>query len=69
MPGVMIAVDPTMLTYECWTMAGVAGGPIIDLATGEVIGIHHSGRYEGGAKKLGFGVPVTAIETLLTMAV
>ena len=65
MPGVIIAVEETKLTYECWTMAGVAGGPIIDLATGEVIGIHHSGRYEGGAKKLGFGVPVTAIEALL----
>ena len=65
MPGVIVAVEETKLTYECWTMAGVAGGPIIDLATGEVIGIHHSGKYEGGAKKLGFGVPVTAIEALL----
>lgn len=65
MPGVITAVEETKLTYECWTMAGVAGGPIIDLATGEVIGIHHSGTYEGGAKKLGLGVPVTAIEALL----
>ena len=65
MPGVIVAVEETKLTYECWTMAGVAGGPIIDLATGEVIGIHHSGKYQGGAKKLGFGVPVTAIEALL----
>ena len=46
-------------------MAGVAGGPIIDLATGDVIGIHHSGQSQGGATKLGFGVPVTAIEALL----
>ena len=65
MPGLITAVEEAKLTYECWTMAGVAGGPIIDLDTGEVIGIHHSGRYEGGAKKLGFGVPVTAIEALL----
>jgi hypothetical protein len=65
MPGMIISVDETKLTYECWTMAGVAGGPILDLATGEVIGIHHSGKYEGGAKKLGFGVPVMAIEALL----
>ena len=65
MPGVIVSVEETKLTYECWTMAGVAGGPILDLATGEVIGIHHGGRYEGGAKKLGFGVPVTAIEALL----
>ena len=65
MPGLITAVEEEKLTYECWTMAGVAGGPIIDLDTGEVIGIHHSGRYEGGAKKLGFGVPVTAIEDLL----
>ena len=65
MPGVIVAVEETRLTYECWTMAGVAGGPILDLATGEVIGIHHSGKYLGGAKKLGFGVPLMAIEALL----
>jgi V8-like Glu-specific endopeptidase len=65
MPGVIVAVEEKKLTYECWTMAGVAGGPIVDLASGEVIGIHHSGRYEGGGKKLGFGVPVKAIEALL----
>ena len=69
MPGVIVAVEETKLTYECWTMGGVGGGPIIDLATGEVIGIHHSGKYEGGAKKLGFGVPVTAIEGLLKMPI
>ncbi len=65
MPGVIVSVEETKLTYQCWTMAGVAGGPILDLATGEMIGIHHSGKYEGGAKKLGFGVPVMAIEALL----
>lgn len=65
MPGVIVAVEETKLSYECWTMGGVAGGPIIDLATGEVIGIHHSGKYEGGARKLGFGVPLAAIEALL----
>lgn len=65
MPGVIVAVEEAKLTYECWTMAGVAGGPIIDLATGEVIGVHHSGKYEGGATKVGFGVPLTAIEALL----
>jgi hypothetical protein len=69
MPGVIVAVEDTKLTYECWTMAGVAGGPIIDLATGEVVGIHHSGKYEGGARKLGFGVPVTAIEALLKASI
>jgi hypothetical protein len=66
MPGVIVAVEETKLTYECWTMGGVGGGPILDLATGEVIGIHHSGKYEGGAKKLGFGVPVAAIKALLS---
>ena len=65
MPGMLVAVEETRLVYECWTMAGVAGGPILDLATGEVIGIHHSGKYEGGARKLGFGVPLMAIEALL----
>ncbi|MFO0555408.1 MAG: caspase family protein [Polyangiaceae bacterium] len=65
MPGVITGVEERLLTYECWTMSGTAGGPIVDLATGEVIGIHHSGKYEGGAKKLGWGVPMRAIEELL----
>jgi hypothetical protein len=65
MPGVIVAVADDRLTYECWTMAGVAGGPVVDLATGEVIGIHHSGKYEGGAKKLGWGTPMSAIRELL----
>jgi len=69
MPGVIIDVDHDRLTYECWTMAGAAGGPIVDLATGEVIGIHHSGKYEGGAKKIGWGTPVIAIEALLNTPV
>ena len=67
MPGVIIDVAPTQLTYECWTMAGVAGGPIVDLVTGEVIGLHHSGRFEGGTRKTGWGVPLTAITELLEM--
>ncbi len=65
MPGVITEVTPTRITYECWTMAGVAGGPVVDLKSGEVIGMHHSGRYEGGTRKTGWGVPLTAIAELL----
>jgi hypothetical protein len=62
MPGVIVAVEPTKLTYECWTMGGSAGGPIVDLDTGEVIGIHHSGKYDEETKvKVGYGLPLVAL--------
>ncbi len=62
MPGVIIGVEPGRLTYECWTMGGTAGGPIVDLDTGEVIGIHHSGKYDEPTKaKIGYGLPLAAL--------
>lgn len=65
MPGVITEVAGDKLTYECWTMGGVAGGPILDLATGEVIGLHHSGKYLGGGRKIGWGTPLVALRALL----
>jgi hypothetical protein len=61
MPGLIVEATPTRITYECWTMKGTAGGPIIDLATGEVIGMHLGGRYLGGTRKLGWGAPLSAL--------
>lgn len=65
MPGVITEVTDDKLTYECWTTTGVAGGPIVDLETGEVLGIHHSGKYLGGGKKVGWGTPAAALRELL----
>ena len=62
MPGIIVGVEPTRLTYECWTMGGSAGGPIVDLDTGEVMGVRHSGKYDEETKaKVGYGLPLAAL--------
>lgn len=49
-PGRMLSVeaqgDVSIVTSDISTTPGSAGGPLIDLETGEVIGIHRSGRWD-----------------------
>lgn len=46
-PGRILAVSPTesILWHDCFTMGGNAGSPVVDLGTGEVIGLHYAGRW------------------------
>lgn len=56
-PGVITAVDGDALHYDCWTLTGSAGGPIVDLATGAVLGVHLGGQYDDARQtKTGYGV-------------
>jgi len=59
MPGEVTEVDPSgsSFSYDCWTLAGSAGGPVVDLETGAVIGIHYGGTPPGAKRKLGVGLP------------
>jgi len=61
LPGEITAVDElgSSFTYDCWTLAGSAGGPVVDLETGAIIGIHYGGAHASAAKKLGVGVPLS----------
>ena len=47
------------LTFEAMTMAGTAGGPLIDLHTRRLIGVNYAGVYQGAGEKLGYALPVT----------
>ena len=56
-PGVITSVEGDELHYDCWTLRGTAGGPIVDLATGAVLGVHIGGQYDDTRQtKTGFGV-------------
>jgi hypothetical protein len=44
------------LEYDCFTAGGTSGGPVIDLATGAMIGMHVAGLPFGGGRRRGVGV-------------
>ena len=56
-PGVITEIEDDTLRYDGWTLGGAAGGPVIDLATGELLGVHLGGKYDADRQvKTGFGV-------------
>jgi hypothetical protein len=41
------------------TTSGTGGGPIIDLATDEVVGVHYGGLWRGERGKMAYGLPLS----------
>lgn len=39
-PGQLVGATAEVLTHDCTTMAGSGGGPLVDLETGKVLGVH-----------------------------
>ncbi|MBI5368960.1 MAG: trypsin-like peptidase domain-containing protein [Planctomycetes bacterium] len=58
MPGVLLGVESSglmqdntaCLSYDATTCPGVAGGPVIDLHSGCIIGLHYGGSWKGTRK-------------------
>ena len=44
-PGQVMRVEDELLMHDCSTLGGNSGSPIVDLATGEVLGLHFSGVF------------------------
>jgi len=44
-PGGVVGVTETRVEHDCTTLGGNSGSVLIDLASGEVIGLHFSGTY------------------------
>jgi len=40
-----LAPNGSIFQHDCFTLGGNAGSPVVDLATGHVIGMHHAGRW------------------------
>lgn len=60
MPGRILEVSAAtsanpirVITSDASTMGGVGGGPLVDLATGQVLGLHHSGIWSPDGLKSG----------------
>ncbi|HEV3050639.1 MAG TPA: serine protease, partial [Longimicrobium sp.] len=47
-PGQIKAVTADALTHDCSTLSGSSGSPVVDLATGRVVGLHVEGQYDVG---------------------
>ena len=45
-PGEVISVREHLFTHDCSTLGGNSGSPVIDLATGEAVGLHFAGSFE-----------------------
>ncbi len=44
-PGAVTFVEPTRLLHNCTTLGGNSGSCVIDLTSGEAVGLHFSGRF------------------------
>ncbi|MFC9356448.1 tetratricopeptide repeat protein [Rhodococcus sp. NPDC057014] len=61
-PGEIIGVDTagaaqgTVVRHNCFTLGGNAGSPLVDLATGDVLGLHFGATYEYGPRGLKVGM-------------
>lgn len=52
-PGAIVSVaEDRLLTHDCSTLSGNSGSPIVDLASGRVVGLHVEGQYNVGNSAL-----------------
>lgn len=62
-PGKIITVQNDYLTHDCSTLGGNSGSPIIDISTGQAIGMHFAGFYS----KENYAVPAYLIKDRLDL--
>jgi hypothetical protein len=52
---VSVGDSPLQITHNCFTSGGTGGAPLVDLESGEVLGIHFASRYAPGPQGLKAG--------------
>ena len=60
-PGQVTDVGPDELQHDCSTLGGNSGSPVINLRTGEAVGLHFSGLF----LESNFAVPASRVRELL----
>jgi V8-like Glu-specific endopeptidase len=60
-PGQVTDVGPEEMQHDCSTLGGNSGSPVIDLRTGEAVGLHFSGLF----LEANFAVPAPKVRELL----
>lgn len=56
-PGMLDEPSNGSTTYDCTTLGGASGSPVLDLATGKVLALHFAGLY----KVENYGVPASVL--------
>ncbi len=44
-PGQIVTIGENYITHDCSTLGGNSGSPVINLSTGEAVGLHFAGSY------------------------
>ena len=62
MPGTVLRspVDSWTFDYDCFTADGTSGGPVVDLETNTIIGMHVAGYTPTEGRKRGVAVALTS---------
>ena len=63
-PGVLKTASANVVTHDCSTLGGNSGSPLIDLRTGEVVGLHAGGTFPNPEN---FGVSAQRVVERLDM--
>ena len=64
-PGKLLSVGEDLLRHDCSTLGGNSGSVLLDLASGEAIGLHQGGLLDDSAN---LGVPAIHVDKLLKQA-
>lgn len=60
-PGQIIGVTSNVITHDCSTLGGNSGSVVLDLNTGEAVGLHFGGSY----RRQNYAVPASIIKERL----
>lgn len=61
------SVSRTEVIHDCVTFPGTMGGPVVDLKTGGIVGLHMGGSFdEASSRKSNFAVPARELKALLS---
>ena len=65
-PGQVIRLDNDLVMHDCSTLGGNSGSPIVDLATGDVLGLHFSGLFLRENRGVPIGYVVSKLQKVLS---
>ena len=61
-PGAVMSVDDNVLQHDCSTLGGNSGSVVLNIDTGEAVGLHFAGRYQTA----NYAVPASTVADRLS---
>lgn len=66
-PGQVMRLEDDLVMHDCSTLGGNSGSPIVDLATGEVLGLHFSGVFLRENRGVPIGFVLSRLQKVLRL--